>query len=61
MCVWLLGGLLFWGLVAWRYFAVVRMLRSARAIDEGPVRVASKQIAIELGCIGCPICWRPKR
>ncbi len=45
---WAAGCVLFWGAVVWRYARLVRATRSARAIDEGPLRVALEQIALDL-------------
>jgi beta-lactamase regulating signal transducer with metallopeptidase domain len=48
MGAWAAGGGLFWAMVGWRYARVTRVSRSARSIDEGPVRIALEQIAIDL-------------
>jgi beta-lactamase regulating signal transducer with metallopeptidase domain len=48
MITWGIGGLLFWILVACRYATISRIGRSARPIDEGPVRVSFEQIAMDL-------------
>ena len=48
LAVWGGGCLLFWAIIAARCTRLARVTRSAQAIDEGPVRVAFEQIAIEL-------------
>ncbi|HEX4145705.1 MAG TPA: M56 family metallopeptidase [Pirellulales bacterium] len=48
MALWIVGGLLFWVMVAWRYALVARILRAAHSIDEGPVRVALERIALAI-------------
>jgi len=48
MIGWTAGGLLFFSIVGGRYTRLVRAIRSVPAIDEGPLRVALEQLAIEL-------------
>jgi len=48
MIVWAIGGVLFWAVVACRYVTITRIIRSARPIDEGPLRVSLEQIALDL-------------
>lgn len=48
MSVWAGGCMLFWGVVGWRYGRLARALRSDEVIDEGPVRIALEQIAMDL-------------
>lgn len=48
MITWAMGGVLFWVIVACRYATITRIGRSARTIDEGPVRISLEQIAIDL-------------
>jgi beta-lactamase regulating signal transducer with metallopeptidase domain len=48
MIVWGVGGILFWTVVALRYATIARIGRTARAIDEGPVRVSLEQLALDL-------------
>lgn len=47
--VWLVGVFLFWAIVVWRLACLGRILRLAVPIDEGPIRIAVEQIAIQLG------------
>lgn len=48
LIAWIAGCMFFFGAVAYRYARLVHAIRSARAIDEGPPRVALEQIALEL-------------
>lgn len=48
MITWVVGGVLFWVIVACRYATITRIGRSAHPIDEGPVRVSLEQIAMDL-------------
>jgi beta-lactamase regulating signal transducer with metallopeptidase domain len=52
--IWLVGSVLFWLLVAWRYAGVVRMVASATALDEGPVRVEYERLVLELNLRRAP-------
>ncbi|MGH7140086.1 MAG: M56 family metallopeptidase, partial [Pirellulales bacterium] len=48
LCGWFAGGLLFWTVIAARYAGLLRALRQAPSIDEGPVRVLLEQFALEM-------------
>jgi beta-lactamase regulating signal transducer with metallopeptidase domain len=48
LIAWAVGCLVFWAIVVWRYARLTAIARSASAIDEGPVRVALEQIALDL-------------
>jgi beta-lactamase regulating signal transducer with metallopeptidase domain len=48
MIAWGVGGVLFWAVVGCRYVTITRIARSARPIDEGPLRVSMEQIALDL-------------
>src|SRR5438552_3324650 len=45
MIAWSVGCLVFLAAVGWRYVRLARDIRSAPAIDEGPVRVALERLA----------------
>lgn len=45
---WAAGVLLFWLFIIARYLSLLRALRDASSIDEGPLRVLLEQLAIEL-------------
>ncbi|MBI2825549.1 MAG: M48 family metalloprotease [Planctomycetia bacterium] len=47
--VWAAGCLSVWATVGWRYVWLTRAIRSDPTIDDGPVRVALEQLALELG------------
>ena len=51
---WSAGVLLFWFVVAWRYRALAQVLRAARPLDEGPLRIALEEIALDLGLSRVP-------
>ena len=46
---WASSALAFWAIAGWGYTRLTRAIRSARAIDEGPHRVALERMALELG------------
>jgi beta-lactamase regulating signal transducer with metallopeptidase domain len=54
MMGWITGGLIFLSVVGGRYARLARAIRSTPVIDEGPVRVALEQLAIELELSGTP-------
>jgi beta-lactamase regulating signal transducer with metallopeptidase domain len=48
LIIWAGGCLAFLGAIVWRYVKLVRAIRRVPAIDEGPVRIALEQIALDL-------------
>ncbi len=49
MAVWAAGCVAVWVVVAWHWARCRRMVGASRAIEEGPLRIALEQIAMELG------------
>jgi beta-lactamase regulating signal transducer with metallopeptidase domain len=49
MIVWVLGGAVYSGLVAWHCWRLKRIVDSAAPIDEGPLRVLLEKLSLELG------------
>lgn len=54
MAGWALGAGLFWALVGGRYLRMLRSLKAAAVIDEGPVCVALERAALEVGVARTP-------
>jgi len=47
--LWAAGVVAFLGVVVWRYVRLLRRLRRARVVEEGPLRVELEQIALAMG------------
>lgn len=54
LVVWLVGGVLFWTLIAARYVSLLSALRDASSLEEGPVRVLLEQLALEVSTRQAP-------
>jgi len=54
LVAWGAGCVVFLGVVGWRYAWLARTIRSAPAIDEGPLRIALERLAADLGLAQAP-------
>lgn len=54
LLAWSAGVILFWLIVTWRYLKLAQLLRAAQPLDEGPLRIALEEIALDLGLARVP-------